>query len=228
MPGFQLLADFDGVVAILFAVISIGAAIVNAIGGKKEPPRRNPGRPKNNTVRKEIEEFLEQQGGRKPQRREEVVVEDVDVVEVVEEPRPRPKPKPQVPKPKKQQSPKPVAQKPAPKPAATPRPVIAPTQVSRRGDAPLGSNDLGTGLKDHVAAAMGERIAAQAQRDLPHLQSHVDQKVREDLGTFSVSGKEAAPSSKTSPLIQMLRNPQSARHAVIIAEVMGRPKALRK
>jgi len=75
---------------------------------------------------------------------------------------------------------------------------------------------------------MGERIAAQAQRDLPHLTSSVNDKVREDLGTFSVSGKEAAASSKTSPLIQMLRNPQTARHAVIIAEVMGRPKALRK
>lgn len=228
MPGFQLLADFDGVVAVLFAIISIGAAIVNAVGGKKEPPRRNPARPKNNTVRKEIEEFLEQQGGRKPQRRDEIVVEDV---ELVEEPRPRPTPKPQTPKPKKQQvpqRPKPVAQKPAPKPAATPRSVIAPTQVSRRGDAPLGSNDLGTSLKDHVAATMGERIAAQAQRDLPHLTSQVNEKVREDLGTFSVSGKTSAPATKTSPLIQMLRNPQSARNAVIIAEVMGRPKALRK
>lgn len=87
---------------------------------------------------------------------------------------------------------------------------------------------MGTGLREHVTTAMGERIAVQAQRDLPHLTSSVGEKVQEDLGTFSVSGKVSAPSSKTSPLIQMLRNPQSARHAVIIAEVLGRPKALRK
>lgn len=225
MPGILLLADIEGVVAVLFAVISIGAAIVNAVGGKKEPPRRNPGRPKDSKVRKEIEEFLEQQSGRKPQRREEIQVEDV---ELIEEPRSAPRPQPPRQKKPQPQRPKPVAQKPAQKPASTPRPVIAPTQVTKRGDPPLGSKDMGTGLREHVTATMGERIAAQAQRDLPHLTSSVNDKVREDLGTFSVSGKEAAASSKTSPLIQMLRNPQTARHAVIIAEVMGRPKALRK
>lgn len=224
MPKILILADLEGVVAVLFAVISIGAAIVNAVGGKKEPPRRNPGRPKDNKVRKEIEEFLEQQSGRKPQRREEILVEDVELVEERPSPRPQP-PRQKKPQPQRQ---KPTAQKPPQKPASTPRPVIAPTQVTKRGEAPLGSKDMGTGLREHVTATMGERIAAQAQRDLPHLTSQVSEKVREDLGTFSVSGKEAAPSSKTSPLIQMLRNPQSARHAVIIAEVLGRPKALRK
>ena len=74
---------------------------------------------------------------------------------------------------------------------------------------------------------MHERVAAQAQRDLPHLANRVDEEVKQDLGTFSVSGKKAAPAS-SMPLVKMLRNPQSARNAVIIAEVLGRPKALRK
>lgn len=223
MPGFQLLADFDGVIAILFAVISIGAAIVNAVGNKKEPPRRNPGRPKDSSVRKEIEEFLEQQGGRKP-RREEVV----DDIEVIEEPRNRPGSK-SVQKAKRAPVPqrsKPASPKPAPK--ATPRPAVAPTEVTRPGGTPIGSTDLGTGLRDHISSAMGERMASQAQRDLPHLASRVDQQVREDLGTFSVSGKEATTAASNSPLIKMLRDPQTARNAVIIAEIMGRPKALRK
>jgi len=222
MPESLLAADFGGIVAAIIGLISIGAAVVNAMNDKKQPPRRT--RPKDNTkVRREIEEFLEQQGGRKPPRREEVMIDDI---EVVEEPRPRPAPKP-VPKPKKAQvpqRPKPAAQKPVASPPRTDSP-----GTNRPGDRPVGTQNLGTALREHVSQAMQERVAAQAERDLPHLTSRVDEEVKQDLGTFSVSGKKAAPASSTAmPLVKMLRNPQSARNAVIIAEVLGRPKALRK
>ncbi len=230
-----LAVDPQTVMATLFALISIGAAIVNAMSGKKEPPRRNPGgRPKDAKVRDEIEAFLEQQsGGRKPAPIE-LGPDDIELVE--EAPRRRPSPVVQpTRKPKSAQ--KPVV--PAPR-AATPKPVkpaprasALPTQVTKRGERPVGSSDLGEGLREHVKTAMAERVAVQAQRDLPHLASSVDQKVREDLGapdtkTFSVSGKTDAVRSGSSPLVLMLQNPKTARQAVLMSEIMGRPKALRK
>ncbi len=237
MPAFHLLAAIgpDTVIATLFALISIGAAIVNAVGGKKEPPRKNPvGRPKDQRVRKEIEEFLEQQsGGRKPPP-VELSPNDIELVE--ESPRRR-QPSPVVKPTKKPKTPqRPVASVPravAPPKQPAPRPSALPTQVTKRGEMPVGSTDLGGGLREHVKAAMAERVAVQSQRDLPHLASTMGQKVRQDLGapdtkTFSVSGKTDAVRSGASPLVLMLQNPKTARQAVLMSEIMARPKALRK
>ncbi len=230
MPWHNQLAagGADAWVAILFALVSVGGAIINAINKKPEPPRKNPGgRPQDQRVRQEIDEFLQQQGGRKS-RPIEVSPDDIELVE--EAPRRRPSP---VVKPTK--TPK-SAQKPAasqrpkalPPSQPAPRPSALPTQVSKRGDKSLGSSTLGSGLREHVTSAMAERVVAQAQRDLPRLASSVDQKVREDLGVFSVSGKTDAVRSGSSSLIAMLQNPQTARQAVLMSEIMGRPKALRK
>lgn len=235
MPFFRLLAiDPQMVIAALFGLISIGAAIVNAMSSKKEPPRKNPGgRPKDARVRQEIEAFLEQQsGGRKPPP----IDLGPDDIELVEEP-PRRRPSPVVKPTKKPKSvqrpavPAPRAAAPPARPA--PRASALPTQVTKRGESPVGSTDLGGGLREHVKTAMAERVAVQAQRDLPHLGSTMGQKVRQDIGapdtkTFSVSGKSDAVRSVASPLVLMLQNPKTARQAVLMSEIMGRPKALRK
>ena len=218
----------DGWIAVLFALFSIGGAIINAVNKKPETPPRKPGaRPKDQRVRQEIDEFLQQQGGRKP-RPVEVNPDDIELVE--ESPRRRPSP---VVRPTK--TPK-SAQKPAapqrpkglPPASPTPRASALPTQVTKRGDIAVGTNTLGMGLREHVSSAMAERVVSQAQRDLPHLSSSVDQKVREDLGVFSVSGKTEAVRSGSSSLMAMLQNPKTARQAVLMSEIMGRPKALRK
>ena len=235
MPMFRLLAiDPDTVIATLFALISIGAAIVNAMSGKKEPPRKNAGgRPKDAKVRQEIEAFLEQQSGGRKSPPVELGPDDIELVEEAPRRRPSPVVKPTK-KPKSAQRsvvPAPRAVVP-PKPPA-PRASALPTQVTKRGESPVGSTDLGGGLREHVKTAMAERVAIQAQRDLPHLTSSVNQRVREDLGapdttTFSVSGKTDAVRSGSSPLVLMLQNPKTARQAVLMSEIMGRPKALRK
>ncbi len=236
MPFFRLLAfDPEIVIGLLFGLISIGAAIVNAVSSKKEPPRKNAGgRPKDAKVRDEIEAFLEQQsGGRKPAP----IELGPDDIELVEEP-PRRRSSPVVqPTRKPKSSQRPVVPTPraaTPKPAKpAPRASALPTQVTKRGETAIGSSDLGGGLREHVKTAMAERVAVQAQRDLPHLTSSVDQRVREDLGapdttTFSVSGKTDTVRSGASPLVLMLQNPKTARQAVLMSEIMGRPKALRK
>lgn len=229
MPFFRLLAagGIDAVFSILVIALSIGAAIVNAVNKKNEPPARNPGgRPNDQRVRQEIQEFLQQQSGGRKSRPVEVSPDEIELVE--EAPRRRPSP---VVKPtrKPKSAPQPVAQQrsSAPKVPA-PRASAPPTQISRRGDQPLGSSDLGMGLREHVATAMAERVSAQAQRDLPHLTSSVDQQDKFSQGAFTVSGKTEAVRSGSSSLIQMLQNPKTARQAILMSEIMGRPKALRK
>lgn len=227
-----LAVDFDGIVAILFGIISIGAAIANAVSNKKEPPRRNPNRPKNSSARKEIEEFLEQKSGRKPATRETIAVDEVEVVDETRQrskptPRPQPAPRPQ-PVSKVKKAPAVPRLKQAPPAAGTPSRPAVDASSPRPGERPVGSQDLGTSLREHVSTAMGQRIASQAERDVPHLTSQVDQKVREDLGTFSVDKSVQAASIPVSPLLVMLRNPQSARNALIVSEILSRPKALRK
>lgn len=231
MPLIHPLAagGVDVFFTILFAVISIGAAIVNAINSKKEPPRKVAGgRPKDQKVRQEIDEFLQQQGGRKS-RPVEVSPDDIELVEETPRRRPNPVVRPtKTPKSSQKQAapPRTKASPPAPQPAQ--RASALPTKVSKRGDAPQGSQTLGSEIRDHVSSAMAERVVAQAERDLPHLSSSVDQKVREDLGVFSVSGKSDTVSSGSSPLMSMLQNPKTARQAFLMSEIMGRPKALRK
>ena len=231
MPTFRLLAaiDFDMIVGLLFAAVSIGVAIVNSINGKKEPPRKNGGgRPKDQRVRQEIDEFLQQQGGGRKARPVEVQLDEIELVE--EPPRRRPSPvvKPTKTPRKQQQAASPPRPKtPQPVTPAT-RPSALPTQVTRRGETAVGSSDFGGGLREHVQTAMAERVAAQAQRDIPHLSTQVNEMVRSDLGVFSVSGKTDAVRSGSSSLIQMLQNPKTARQAVLMSEIMGRPRALRK
>ena len=231
MSMFRLLAAFDlgGVFGLLLAVISIGAAIINAIGGKKEPPRKGAGgRPKDQKVRQEINEFLEQQGANRRNRPVEVGPDDIELVEEA----PRRRASPVVKPTKTPRLPQKTAAQPRPKaPQAlppAPRASALPTQVTKRGERPLGSTDLGGGLREHVQSAMAERVAAQAQRDLPHLSSRVDEMVKADLGVFSVSGKADTVRSGSLSLIQMLQNPKTARQAVLMSEIMGLPKALRK
>ena len=214
----------DSIVPIIFVIIAIGGAISNAINSnKQQPPRKNAGgRPKDQRVRKEIDEFIEQQGGRKS-RPIEVGPDEIEVVNEPPRRRPTPPARPVKASAPQRKAPAPAAPRPAPPRASAP-----PTQVTKRGDAPLASQGMGSGLREHLKTAMAERVASQAQRDLPHLATSVDQKVREDLGEFAVSGKAAAVHSESSPLILMLRNPKTVRNAVLMAEILGPPKALRK
>lgn len=220
----------DLIFPIIFGLISFIAWITNTLKkNQEEQTRRNTSskRPKDQSVRREIEEFLQQQKSGRPSRPATKMTE-TDFVEIVEEPAGRRIPTPVVQPTKTPRSNRKTGQqKPkAPVPSKTIPPQPAPasrTPVGNLSRAPLGAD-----LREHVNKAMAERVKAQADRDLPHLASSVSEKVREDLGVFSVSKKAAAPRSTAIPLIQMLKNPQTAYQAVLMSEIMGRPKALRK
>ncbi|MFO1005363.1 MAG: hypothetical protein U0929_05340 [Planctomycetaceae bacterium] len=228
MMSFPLAAGgADLIFPAIFGLISLFAWISNVLKkNQEEQIRRNASqkRPKDQKVRREIEEFLQQQRTGRPSNRSNEVIE-TDFVEVVDESPNRRRPTPVVQPtktPKANRKPAPQKSR-APTPSKTPPPQPQRSPVGNLSRAPLGAD-----LREHVSQVMAERVKAQADRDLPHLASSVAEQVREDLGEFSVSKKATAPRSTAIPLIQMLSNPQTARQAVLMSEIMGRPKALRK
>ena len=218
----------DLIVPAIFGLISLFAWISNVLKkNQEEQIRRNAPqkRPKDQKVRREIEEFLQQQRTGRPSSRSNEMIE-TDFVEVIDESANRRRPSPVVPPSKTSKANrKPAPQKPkAPVPSRTP----APQSPSRSPMGNLSQAPFGADLREHVSQAMAERMKAQVERDLPHLASSVSDQVQADLGVFSVSKKATAQRSTASPLIQMLSNPQTAQQAVLMSEIMGRPKALRK
>lgn len=231
MMSFPLAAGgADLIFPVIFGLISFVAWISNVLKkNQEEQNRRNaaPKRNKDQKVRREIEEFLQQQKTGRPSNRGNEVIES-DFVEVVDESASRRRPTPVVqPTKTPRANRKPAPQKPkAPVPSKTQ--ASQPSSAQRSPVGNLSRAPLGADLREHVSQAMAERVKAQAERDLPHLASSVSKQVTEDLGEFSVSKKATAPRSTATPLIQMLSNPQTAQQAVLMSEIMGRPKALRK
>lgn len=214
----------DVVITIIFGLISFGAWIINTVKkSQEEQARRNAGakRPRDQKVRREIEEFLQQQKTGRPSR---PAPESVDV-EVVDEPPVRNRPSPVVqPRKTPKQNRKSAPSAPKAEQAKSVQSQLPPrTTVGHLSQASLGAE-----LREHVHATMAERVTAQAERDLPHLKSSVAEQVQEDLGEFTVSKKASTSKSTSTSLIRMLVSPQTARQAVLISEIMGRPKALRK
>ncbi len=112
---------------------------------------------------------------------------------------------------------KPKSQQPRPaKPeASSPRP------GERLAQSGLPMSGLGDGVRSHHLQTSMEpnRIDAAVQRD-------IDGAVLQDLGADR-SRETGQRTSTPHPLIAALRNPQGARQAILLNEVLSKPKALR-
>lgn len=224
---FRLLAVGPDTIIILIVVIfSAIGSISKMIKGIQEDPKGNPPpRPRNRQIQREIEEFLQQQtdGRRPPPARA-----SSDEIEIVEEPVVR-RQSPPARSTKSKRSQQRNSNKPSTPRANSPRPAQPEQGQGVRRD-PLGSSNFGSSIRDHVSSVMAERVGGQVQSDLPHLTTAVNEQVQRDLGTFSVATSERA-SRVTAPSndwIQLLRNPSTARQAVLMSVILVRPKVLRK
>jgi hypothetical protein len=98
--------------------------------------------------------------------------------------------------------------------------------VARRAP---GSEDLGKQIRSHLAQYLdSSRMAAQTQSDLGNA---VERTVRQHLGeTVNVADKEQSRSSPAdaSAILPLLRNASSVRTAIVINEILGPPKGLRR
>jgi len=92
-----------------------------------------------------------------------------------------------------------------------------------------GSENLGKQIRSHLAEYLdSSRMAAQTQSDLGNA---VERTVRQHLGeTVSVAEKDQSqsPAPEASAILPLLRNASSVRTAIVINEILGPPKGLRR
>src|SRR5262245_51641552 len=164
VPVIPLLADGEGITAVITILIVVVGWIANLVSNKnqKGPPVANrprpPVRPRDDRLQQEINIFIEEAGPQRARPAPRTVI-----------PATRPVPGGQ------RAAAQSKARPPAPsKPARRPRPG---DEIASR-HAPI-SESLGAGVKQHLSQQMTERVAQEAQQ---RLQSRVEQKVEQDLG----------------------------------------------
>lgn len=228
MPVPQPLLAFDLRFAIFlaFIAISIISWIMNQVKANQPPPaapRKPPPapRPRNDRIQQEIDTFLKEATGRRaPPQRVEVL--EADDIEIVGSPAAAPARRP----PQR----KPTA---ARRPVAPPPPIAAP---QRPGQELAGRQLTSSSPIAQPRSRMDERVAAQSAQNLPH---SVDQSVARHLGVFAAesststgtqarSGTRIARNSPAVSLLAALRTPAGVQQAVMMQEILQKPRALRR
>jgi hypothetical protein len=116
-----------------------------------------------------------------------------------------------------------------------PKPVVAPSGPSGRpgndiaGRKAPGTEDLGKQMRTHLAQYLdSSRLATQTQNDLGN---SVQRTVRQHLGDSMTAGDatpKAAAQSEGNVIAALLRNPSQVRSAIVVNEILGPPKGLRR
>jgi hypothetical protein len=232
--------------AIFAAVMLLGSILKKVAENREKAMRSNTPNPntgtktpptapkKDNPFRNEIEAFLEEVGkrratgerpGRPPGDRSprEVVLTKVP-------------PSPQTGSVRKAVVLRPVASGDREK-TEPPKTVVVPSGPSGRPGNEIaarkapGSEDLGKQIRSHLAQYLdSSRMATQTQNDLGNT---VQRTVRQHLGDTMTAGDSApnaaaATQSEGSVIAASLRNPSRVRSAIVINEILGPPKGLRR
>ncbi len=201
MPEPILAITPGQVIGLIIFTISVLSWFVNLVKGNQ--PNQAP-RPKNrprDPVQSELEKFLQEVVGNKEQP---------------ERKRPAPQPKQsRAPNDKKGGKGKPQQQRPARAETVTQRP------GERAAASHLQTSALGQGVRSHLHEHMEpNRIGAAVQQD-------IDLAVRKDLGPDAASDA-LTRAGNIHPLAQALRDPQGVRQAILLNEILSRPKSLRR
>lgn len=213
LPGPVLAVDFGWVIFIVFIVIGILNTLLKAAGGKQQPPAApRPPRPGQGRLQNEIDAFLKQVRGKE-------APDDVPI-EIVPEQERRPRPAG-----RRQQSKKPPQRPPRPKPQQS-EPHDAPGSEIAARQSP-GSRQLGEQVRSHhLEANVGEHVNQ-------YMDDRVDEGVADHLGAFSEGRRTAAvqlpraAAGRTHKLVSLLRDPVGVRQAIVLNEILSRPKGRR-
>ena len=205
--------DVSQIIGLIVLVVSVLSWFVNVIQGNTPDgtPRQNKAngkakiKPKPPTGRSELEALAQQLAGEKNRPRPE----QASQLQPQRPPKPpvdrnRPKTNPTQQRPIPQRT---VPQRPG-QPAARPAPRVSETHLASSN---LGASVRGHHLANRVEEAVEREIAAP---------------VRQDLGTRT-SLIQAVPEQFVHPLVKMLREPNGMRQAVLLNEILQRPKSTR-
>ena len=205
MPEPILAIGISQIIGLVIFTVSVLSWFVNLVQGDK--PKGAP-RPKNrprDPVQSELEKFLQEVVGGKGQP---------------EKKRPNPPPVPQ------QKQPRAANEKKGGKSKSQqPRPTKTETASQRPGEraaaSHLQTSALGQGVRSHLRDHMEpNRIGAAVQQD-------IDSAVRNDLGSDATSDA-VHRAGNIHPLAKALRDPQGVRQAILLNEILSRPKSLRR
>ena len=230
------LAALGELFAIGFLLISFIGWIMNLINAQNPPPAPNRGpqrRPqaRDRKVQSEIEDFLQEaMGNKKRARAPEVPSDEIEVLEPGPGQRRRPPGR-------SQRRPPPArtgGSQQKSSASATRKQGKPGSGVASRHVVPSG--DLGKSVTSHVQEHMSQRVRQEAEQNLPHA---VDQTVANHLGEFTADDRDTrstvkpvyqsrANVSNPGHLIDQLRNPDGMRQAIMLQEILSKPRMLRK
>ena len=205
MQPLILGADFGNIVVVIIFVISILSGIINLIQGNK--PDGTPRVKQPSKSPPDIDNLLRQLMG--------------------EQPKPKQEPKP--PRPPKRQNQQPERARSKPNPAlerpAMARAPIPPRQTNQNRpsastietrEAKRPASNLGESVRSHH---LGNRVEQSVEKD-------ISKAVASDLGRSSM-GVQSIPEEPLHPLVSIIRDPQGIRQAMLLNEVLKRPKGFR-
>jgi hypothetical protein len=193
---------------------------------------------RDNPHRNEIEQFLEEVGRRRPSSAPPARGEAVGNAAPVAVQMARQAPRPQPPQPTPASTQRTVGTsarvRPEPPKAA---PLAAPQSLPLRPGAELAqrkapvSDDLGAQVRAHLNQYLDtSRMSQRAKADLG---TAVERAVRDHLGKTETRGTDDQDSLTVAaqpgtPIVSLLRNPAGVRTAVLVNEILQRPKCLRR
>jgi hypothetical protein len=201
----------------------------NSAEAPATPRRENP-------FRNEIEQFLEEVGRRRPAAGgpQPAANERRTAASAMPRPVPLQQPVPRTATPMQRNTGSPV--RPKSEPPKTPVSAAPQTQPLRPGTelaqrkAPV-SDDLGAQVRAHLTQYLdSSRMSERARADLG---SAVERAVRDHMGTTTTAGTadQAAPQAAADPtasVMALLRDPAGVRAAIVVSEILERPRCLRR
>lgn len=221
-PFAFLLADIEGFFGIVFMLIAIVGWVINLVNQNagqdaKNQQRRRPPRPQGQRspgkMQREIDQFLKQSG-------KAGGAEQLDDVEIIAPPARRRPPK------RRRTREEILAEQRGETIPATPRPA---------GKQPARQPSRKSTARKTFQPPKASSIAEQVEKDLPHA---IDQSVAEHLHQFTADSPTATGQqgilsttlnrpSKAPVLRRLLTSRDSVRDAIILNEILSRPKSLR-
>lgn len=251
-----ILADADSLVGIVFMIVAFVGWAVNQLNQKKPPipPRRQPGpMPDQKTVQSEIEKFLSQvrqNSPEKPAQESSPPASQMEQRSPTADPIPRRAPSMDHPPHSQRESRKNEAAGNARRQAAPPRPG-SPGRKPTSSQAPRRQSGTSPSRPRSVPPSAGsagtqppQNLPVQAEhnpgkRGTPNRPSLADSHVASLLGAFAVNPRQASGGQGQSETLKLagtsavelakkMRSRRSVQEAILLNEIMAKPRALRR
>lgn len=93
--------------------------------------------------------------------------------------------------------------------------------------------NVGSGVSEHVDSFIGDHVRSHMGRDVDKfVKKDIDERVRSHLGSQSSKPVEMSArdtgSAAAADILSILKTPAGVRHAILVNEILSRPRSLRK